>query len=220
MVASVSGNGEPEFGAPVPPPSHSLLGSGLTPPTRTAPGATARPLKPRHMLMAYMVAAGRSPQQIADALGCHHNTVRAISASPLFKVVVDQVQHEFKDRELFDIVRRLEAEREHTFDRLIDIRDNGGKDDAVPLAAARFLAESDPGWPTAKPAGSDGRIHIHLGDSRLSPLLTSIAEVEGVELPPASADVVSSELEGAAPGKVVPIPVAQLLAELEAAADD
>ena len=165
------------------------------------------------MLMAYMVAAGRSREKIAEALGCHVATVHAIAKSPLFKVVVDQVQHEFKERELFDIVRKLEDERERTFDRLVEIRDHGDKDDATPLGAAKFLAESDPGWPSTKPQGGDGRVHIHLGDSRMGPLLTAIAEVEGIELPPSEAEVAwREEEEVAPPGKVVPISVADYLA--------
>ena len=95
-------------------------------------------LAPRHQLIAWMVAVGRKPQEIAKTLGISEKIVERAMGSPPFQAFRRQTQAEIKERLLADVVQKLAAEAMPTLNRLIELRDQP-RDLKVSLGASREL---------------------------------------------------------------------------------
>jgi hypothetical protein len=129
----------------------------------------------RQQLIAWMLAVGRKPREIAEALAVSEKIVERAMASPLCQDLIRQAQAEIKERLLADVIEKLAAEAMPTLRRLVELRDQG-RDLKVALGASRELfARHVP----AKTQVEEERTFKILFAHDVEPLLEAIAEQHG-----------------------------------------
>src|SRR5262245_36042435 len=141
-------------------------------------------LSPRHQLIAWMLAVGRKPREIAEALAVSEKIVERAIVTPAFQAFLHQTQAEIKERLLAEVVEKLAAEAMPTLERLIQLRDQG-RDLKVALGASRELFARH--VPAKTQVEEERKIRILFGPD-VEALLEAVAEQEGrAYIPPVRA---------------------------------
>lgn len=97
-------------------------------------------LRPKHELLAYVLASGTSFKRAASIVGYQQNYVSTLASSPLFQVRVRQIQEQYTTEALSSLRDRLLAEAQPSLTRLVDLRDRSD-DERVSLAAANSILD-------------------------------------------------------------------------------
>lgn len=129
-------------------------------------------LNEKHRLIAYMKLGGASREEIALALGYAPTYVSAVTESPLFKALLDQLRAELKHRTVGAVVDRIIAEGPKSVETLVTLRDTATSEQ-VQLTAARDLLDRNP--ETAKVSREDRRTETRIiVDARALQRLTGV----------------------------------------------
>lgn len=177
-------------------------------------------LHDKHRLIAYMKLGGASREQIATQLGYEPTYVSAITESPLFKALLDQLRGELRHQTVGAVVDRIIAEGPKSIETLVTLRDNAHSEQ-VQMAAARDLLDRNP--ETAKVSREDRRTETRIiVDARALARLTGVlAEDADIALESVDAELVAlPPPEPAGPPEYLPLAdVVAKLAAREALAD-
>lgn len=173
-------------------------------------------LSDKHHLIAYMKLGGASRDQIATQLDMEPTYVSAITESPMFKALMDQLRQEMRAKTIGTVVDRIISEGPASVEALVTLRDHADSE-TVKLGAARDLLDRNP--ETAKVSREDRRSEVRVVvDTRaLQRIAGVLAEDAGITV-------------DAEPGPHVPLPepvalpmgiqtLDEAVAELQAAAD-
>lgn len=119
-------------------------------------------LNHRHHLLAYLLVAGKTDKDAAEALGYSAVRVAQIKRSPLFTVLCNELRAEIADKHVTDVAAWLERETTPTLKRLRELRD---QDDSLPVAATVSLALYDRLSPKITKHENE-TVHRHVWDRR------------------------------------------------------
>jgi len=132
-------------------------------------------LSPRHKLVAYLTALGKTVTQIQEETGYSRGRIVRIRQSSAFRLEVERIQRELQEATLEKLVDRIIQEGHPTLDKLVELRDQAANEH-VQLGAAKEL------WRTLVPERSivreDKTLRIVLSREDLEPLIQAIAEDE------------------------------------------
>ena len=107
----------------------STLASGLSNPVPTE-------LSPRHKLVAYLTAIGKTVTQIQEETGYSRGRLVRIRQSPGFRAEVDRIQHGLQQATLEKLAERIIQQGHPTLDKLVELRDQAANEH-VQLGAAK-----------------------------------------------------------------------------------
>ena len=142
-------------------------------------------LSPRHVLVALMVAAGKSNRDIGAAVGLSPNRVSTIRQSPLFVELVRQTQRELREQTVGTVVDRLYArlgeQADSTLDALVEFRDQRGDLKVAFGAAAKLF---DKLLPTRTEHQDERTVRVSFNARELRQMVTALAEDNGGVAPP------------------------------------
>ncbi|MCH7759848.1 hypothetical protein IIA15_00380 [candidate division TA06 bacterium] len=105
-------------------------------------GGPPEQLNERHNLMAYMVAIGQKPSDIASILKISPNRISIIKGSPLFKALVRKKQEEISDSMQGNLLDKISGEALPSVEKIVEIRDYGDDPKDQLSAAKELLAYS------------------------------------------------------------------------------
>jgi hypothetical protein len=152
--------------------------------TETAGPPGLKALKPKHKLIALMRASGRSNAAIASELGISAVSVGVALKSPLMRALVDQYLGEIESRtatSVADVLSTLRGETQKTLTTLLEIRDQGTREDSTRLAAAVELFDRQ--IPKVHRTDEARTVRIVLDSSRLDRLAEISAEGRALPAP-------------------------------------
>ncbi len=132
-------------------------------------------LSPRHKLVAYLTALGKTVTQIQEETGYSRGRLVRIRQAPGFRAEVDRIQHELQQSTLEKLADRIIQQGHPTLDKLVALPDQAANEH-VQLGAAKEL------WRTLVPERSivreDKTVRIVLAREDLEPLIQAIREAE------------------------------------------
>jgi hypothetical protein len=140
-------------------------------------------LSPRHKLVAYLTALGKTVTQLQEETGYSRGRIVCIRQAPAFRLELERIQREIQQATLEKLADRIIQEGHPTLDKLVELRDQAANE-PVQLGAAKEL------WRTLVPERSivreDKTLRIVLAREDLKPLIQAIEEDEA-EQPPLKA---------------------------------
>ena len=84
-----------------------------------------RKLKSKHHQLALMVTAGKSPEEIGQALGMHANSVNRLRRDPMIQARIEEVRQEVQALVVADLAERIDLLAPKALDRVEDLLDTG-----------------------------------------------------------------------------------------------
>jgi hypothetical protein len=143
----------------------------------------------RHRTVAYLVAIGKKPIDIARVTGYSPTRIGQLLATPMFTELVRELQADLKDDTFAEFLTAVNRERMPTFDVLTNLRDHGTPEDAVRLNAAKAIVGLDPVLAARLAEESDdgGSIRIPVPRGTFAMMIQAMNEEEGRE--PALIDI-------------------------------
>lgn len=165
-------------------------------------------LNDKHRWIAWLKLAGRTREEIADELGYAPTYISAVTESPMFKALMDQLRADMRQRTIGSVVDQIVNEGPNSVKVLVEVRDNIDEPGATRAMAARDLLDRNP--ETAKVSREDRRTETRIVfDGRaMSQLAAVLAEDAGMTIDAPLAIPV----ETAAPGSIPTLDA--LLAEM------
>jgi hypothetical protein len=172
-------------------------------------------LSDKHRLIAYMKLGGASREDIATSLGYEPTYVSAITESPLFKALMDQLRGDLKHKTIGHVVDRIVSEGPQSVQVLVELRDHA-ESEQVRMTSARDLLDRNP--ETAKVSREDRRLETRIVvDSRaLARIAGVLSEDAGPTIDADDAVTLPVTPPPLPPGVV---PLAEAVASLAAAED-
>lgn len=116
-------------------------------------------LNSRHHLIAYMVLAGATREEVSRQLDYDKAYVSAITESPMFKALLDELRGEMRNRTIGSVVDRIISEGPRSVETLVRLRDEA-ESEQVRVSAARDLLDRNP--ETAKVSREDRRSEMRI----------------------------------------------------------
>lgn len=133
-------------------------------------------LRPKHHLLAYLIAAGRRDSECAEILGYSPQRITQIKHSPLFQHEVKSAMAELRERSMTDFAEWLTQETPRTLKRAAELRD---QDDSLPTAASVTLALLDRISPKVTKHEEERNIRITLDRRDTRAMAMALAEDSG-----------------------------------------
>lgn len=148
-------------------------------------GSMLTKLNHAHMLMAMMVAAGKSTRDIAEKLGYAVSTVETLRRSELFQAQVSQIMKEMREATIGTLLDRIETESMPSLDVILAVRDGVFQDvqtGRLQFDAAKFVLADlhmDRRIPKVVKQENEAVVRVTFNGNVLRQMFSALAEDRG-----------------------------------------